>query len=937
MTGPQVLEKKLVGVGRRWIFGDCEYVELSRQLTVAGQLIKLESKPLDVLQLLLEQPTQVLSKDELIGGAWGTATTDQSLATAVSKLRRAFGGPRDRIILNVSGVGYRIAVPVLSVEDTIPELPVLRLQAGDAVPFREDWMIVRALGVGDPPSVWLAEHRRTHQAHVFKFAVDGVRLKALQREVALSRMLAFSFPKDPRFVRMLDWNFEQEPFFTETEFQGANLFEFAETEAFRQMPLEQRLALAREIVGAVAEAHGLGILHNDLKPSNILVRRSHDGTAPEDQTFAENWQVKVVDFGVASLSDPHRLLDLQITDHGQFSSEGEPQGVSSRVGTAMYRAPELREGGARPSVRADIYALGVILYQIVCGDFLEPPTFGWEARVPEPLLREDIAAAANVNPDLRLASATELADRLARFAARREERICREKERAVAARARMRRPWVILAMSALLAGLGASLWFYLGALKQRNAALAQSRTLQAMNDFLTKDLLAQSNPLLGPGSRTGSEITLVEALDSASTKIDQRFSQDPETSAAIHEAMGGALDARTHFDESAQQFGIAAERYREAEGPLSQRAIIAELRRENTQFRSQMPRSIEEARKGYAAQVKLISHLPSVTPELQARQAFTGTSAILYSSHPEEGLTLLDAAIKRAQASPGFDPQLLSAMQLRYCGIYLRMDKFAQAEKIARAALAGIDKQQGRDSPASIQPRFFLDEALYSQGRYKETLLNTAHDYPFFLRELGPENQMTAGVLDLQAQAEQAEDPKASIRDWLLIRSSAQESPAGVYLKGQATNLLAQLECQGGNIAAGVGYAQEAIRESRAKEGPKSLNLSIGSFALAECILDQQEEHGKGAGHGPDARALNEADRLLGDVDLSVTSQYPGLSETEGHVDVARGRLALLRGQTSLAKEYATKARPFLQGPNADRYERSMLSRLTASLESGSR
>ena len=145
---------------------------------------------------------------------------------------------------------------------------------------------------------------------------------------------------------------------------------------------------------------------------------------------------------------------------------------------------------------------------------------------------------------------------------------------------------------------------------------------------------------------------------------------------------------------------------------------------------------------------------------------------------------------------------------------------------------------------------------------------------------------MTAGVLDLQAQAEGVVDPKASIRDWLLVRSSAQSTPAGVYLKGQATNYLAQLECQNGNLQSGTAYAEESIRESRAREGPKSLNLSTGYFALAECILDQQEK----AKRRPNAHALDEAGRLLGEVDLSVTSQYPGMSETEGDLDVAHGR-----------------------------------------------
>ena len=77
--------------GRRWVFDDCEYFERGRQLFVAGQPVRVEAKPLDVLQLFLEHPTEVLTKDQLLGEAWEVATSDQSLAVAISKLRKVFG------------------------------------------------------------------------------------------------------------------------------------------------------------------------------------------------------------------------------------------------------------------------------------------------------------------------------------------------------------------------------------------------------------------------------------------------------------------------------------------------------------------------------------------------------------------------------------------------------------------------------------------------------------------------------------------------------------------------------------------------------------------------------------------------------------------------------------------------------------------------------
>jgi non-specific serine/threonine protein kinase len=163
--------------GRRWKFGECEFIEIRRELLVRGEPVRLESKPLEVLQHLLEHPAQVLTKDELIGAAWATSTTDQSLTTAIAKLRKAFGGARDSVILSVSGVGYRMAVPVAcEVVDEVP--PPLRLQAGDTVPGRPNWNVVKSLAASGPHSVWLAEHAKTREARVFKFATDGVRLRA---------------------------------------------------------------------------------------------------------------------------------------------------------------------------------------------------------------------------------------------------------------------------------------------------------------------------------------------------------------------------------------------------------------------------------------------------------------------------------------------------------------------------------------------------------------------------------------------------------------------------------------------------------------------------------------------------------------------------------------------------------------------------------------
>jgi DNA-binding winged helix-turn-helix (wHTH) protein len=106
------------GVTRRrrlWSFGACVFDEANWSLIVKGKRVSVETKPLELLRQLLLHSGQVLSKDELLAATWPNVTVvEASLPTAIRKLRLALGN--DRIIQTVSGIGYRIAVPV-KVED----------------------------------------------------------------------------------------------------------------------------------------------------------------------------------------------------------------------------------------------------------------------------------------------------------------------------------------------------------------------------------------------------------------------------------------------------------------------------------------------------------------------------------------------------------------------------------------------------------------------------------------------------------------------------------------------------------------------------------------------------------------------------------------------------------------------------------------------------
>src|ERR1700720_2500090 len=259
--------------GRLWRFADNEFDELARELRVKGRSVELESKPLDILLQLLLHAGEVVTKDELLESVWpDVMVVDGSLATAVSKLRKAMGDEDHPVILTVPRVGYRLAVPVYCKTVAAAAGPELGFKAGDTVPGREQWRLVRSMDVSGSSEVWLAENPKTHEQRVFKFAADGARLKGLKREITVSRFLRESLGDRPEFVRILEWNFETSPFFLESEYAGANLAEWAETQGgLPKIPYELRLQLLVEVAQAVAAAHDIGVLHKDLKPANVLI------------------------------------------------------------------------------------------------------------------------------------------------------------------------------------------------------------------------------------------------------------------------------------------------------------------------------------------------------------------------------------------------------------------------------------------------------------------------------------------------------------------------------------------------------------------------------------------------------------------------------------------------------------------------------------------
>ena len=168
----------------------------------------------------------------------------------------------------------------------------------------------------------------------------------------------------PNIVQVYDWGSHDGTYFIAMELvEGDSLAQILATE--RRLEIGQAIEVAKAVAAALGYAHAHEIVHRDVKPGNILITRSGE--------------VKVADFGIA------RALggDIDLTETGKV------------MGTAAYFSPEQAQGGTVGS-RADLYSLGVVLFEMVTGSVpFDGPS---PASVAEMHVMSPPPRAASVNP-----------------------------------------------------------------------------------------------------------------------------------------------------------------------------------------------------------------------------------------------------------------------------------------------------------------------------------------------------------------------------------------------------------------------------------------------------------------------------------------------------------------------------------------------------------
>ncbi len=575
------------------------------------------------------------------------------------------------------------------------------------------YRVLRRLGAGGMGVVYLAEQEQPRRTVALKLMRAGLASRSMLRRFEHEAEV-LGHLQHPGIAQVFeagtfDLGRGAQPYFAMEFIDGPTLTAFAKSHG---LDIRARLELIAQVCDAVQHAHQKGVVHRDLKPDNILV--------PDVPTAAGP---KVLDFGVARLTDSDFAVTTINTDIGQI------------VGTLPYMSPEQVAGDAsQVDVRSDVYALGVISYELLTGKVPldvrhksmaeaariivdhEPPALTSFDRVFRGDLSTIVGKALEKDKTRRYQSASDLGEDIRRFL-RHEPISARPATTLYQLRKFARRNKALVAgaigivLMLVLGVIGTSIGLVqaresariakqqesaartsaIEAVQQRAAAEQVSRFLQQM--------LGSINPSIAQGRDTA---LLREILENASMRVDRELAEQADIAATLHGVIG-----RTYA--SIAEFAPAERHLRQA---LEMRVrLFGEQSIEAAQAQGDLGRILLNASRYAEAQPLL-------------EQALRSTQTLLGPSDPATARAMNDLANLRRS-----------------------LGSYDQAERMLREAQAALEHQAQADDPSLLRVTNDLANVLLTRRKFSEAL-------PLF-----------QGVLDARLRSASPDSPELALAE----------------------------------------------------------------------------------------------------------------------------------------------------------------------------
>lgn len=585
---------------------------------------------------------------------------------------------------------------------------LLRETAAAAPARLGPWRLGARLGAGGMGEVYRAERSDggfTQQAAV-KIVRAGMATEAVLARFRLERQVLARL-EHPAIARLLDGGVAPDgrPWFAMELVEGEPITEHARA---RALDVEERLRLVIEVAAAIDVAHRSLVVHRDLKPSNILI--GADG------------RPKLLDFGLAKLLEPEADLGLTRTE--------------VRALTPAYAAPE-QVLGEPVTTATDVYALGVLLYELLTGELPHARTSTSAGRLAEEVSREaaerpsqrlrrisavdaDVARRARRlegdldtivlralarEPARRYPSAAALADDLARHlegrpvAARPDTR--RYRLAKFLGRHRVAAAAAALVALSLVGGL-------LAALVSARRAEREARRAVAAQEFLVGLFEAAD-----PDRSLGADLTARQLLDAGVAELERGLTGEPEVQAALFDTVA-QIERRIGRYESAERLARGAvERRARLAGAASAEAAVARLTlAEVLHSRGELDRAAAEFASALA---DLERELDGDDPALA--RARSGLAETEYQrGRSAAALALAGQVLERARRVHGDEHPETARARLALASLHELGGDFARARIEMAAAVAVLDRTLGPGHPKSAEAKLALAELTGYQG-----------------------------------------------------------------------------------------------------------------------------------------------------------------------------------------------------------------------------